>query len=109
MKFIFEWLVIIDRLATQTSTSRIAFRIGTRLINSSGHYQNQITSLYNEILHHTMEDRIIEIAFHGQLNEISACFRCLLCPQFNIDITDTGLHAYLAAGSRLINIDRTHL
>lgn len=45
------------------------------------------TSLNHESFNHSVEDQPIIIAFLGQLDEVLACFWCIIDEELNVNIT----------------------
>jgi hypothetical protein len=89
MKLIFEGTSI-DGLAPSSSASGI-------------------TALYHEARNDSMEDGVIVVSLHAQLDEVPTSQRSLSRPQFYVKLTMTGVENDLASSWRLLHVVIAHL
>lgn len=55
----------------------------------------RIAALHDETFDQAMEDGVIVVTLHTELNKIATCLRCFPTPQFDVNVTDGSFQQHL--------------
>lgn len=61
----------------------------------------RIAALHDEAFDQTMENCVVVVALHAELNEIAACFRSFPAPELDVDIADRCFQQNLSGGMKI--------